>query len=255
MKNNCGIYCIKNNINDKLYIGQSINLKRRKRKHFSELNTNHHVNTHLQRAYNKYGKENFEFKILLLCEKEDLTYYEDFFIKLFKTQTYGYNINDADSPPDNRGERNGMYGVEPQNKRKDIDENINVIAEEYRNGMPLSHLAKKYNISRRHMRIKLRTVFSKEEMDIINKQNSKSPLIKHDNNKGTRHNIQSRVNMSKSHNTSGYFRTSFDSYDKIWIYKYYDENGKRRKISAKTLEKLEKKVKDKNLEWIKFESN
>ena len=56
MKNNCGIYCIKNNINDKLYIGQSINLKRRKRKHFSELNTNHHVNTHLQRAYNKYAK-------------------------------------------------------------------------------------------------------------------------------------------------------------------------------------------------------
>lgn len=46
--------------------------------------------------------------------------------------------------------------------------------------------------------------------------------------------------MSKSHNTSGYFRTYFDSYDKIWIYKYYDEDGKRRKISAKTLEKLEK---------------
>jgi len=254
MDNNCGIYCIQNKVNGKLYVGQSINLKRRKTKHFSELKKNCHINKHLQRAYNKYGKENFKFKVLLLCEEDDLTYYENFFINHFRSQANGYNICDASSPPDNRGQKNGMYGAVPPNKRIDIEENILNIAKEYKNGMPLSHLAKKYGIARRHMRAKLRMVFSKEEMAIINQQNSKSPLIKHDNHKGTTHNINSRINMSRAHNTSGYFRVSYDKYKGgSWIYKYYDDKGKRRKISAKTLDKLEKKVKDRNLTWMKFE--
>lgn len=58
------IYCIKNNVNDHCYIGQTINFSQRKSKHFRELENNKHHNLPLQRAYNKYGKENFSMFII-----------------------------------------------------------------------------------------------------------------------------------------------------------------------------------------------
>lgn len=58
------IYCIKNNVNDHCYIGQTINFVQRKSKHFRELERNEHHNLPLQRAYNKYGKDNFSIEII-----------------------------------------------------------------------------------------------------------------------------------------------------------------------------------------------
>ena len=60
-----GIYKIENLIDGKVYIGQSINILRRLADHKSSLKYNRHHNGYLQRAYNKYGKENTE--ILKLC--------------------------------------------------------------------------------------------------------------------------------------------------------------------------------------------
>lgn len=71
-----GIYKITNIHNGKSYIGSAVNLYARKHIHFSTLKTNKHKNRHLQNAYNKYGKEAFEFKILLYCDKENLIFYE-----------------------------------------------------------------------------------------------------------------------------------------------------------------------------------
>ena len=56
---NCGIYIIQNNINNHIYIGSSINVKKRFNSHRNLLNTNKHPNSHLQAAWNKYGIENF----------------------------------------------------------------------------------------------------------------------------------------------------------------------------------------------------
>ena len=58
------IYCIKNSVNDHCYIGQTINFIQRKSKHLRELEKNEHHNLPLQRAYNKYGKENFDIFII-----------------------------------------------------------------------------------------------------------------------------------------------------------------------------------------------
>jgi group I intron endonuclease len=89
MEKLCGIYKIENLINGDMYIGQSINLIRRKTKHFSELRNKKHRNKHLERAFHKYGEENFEFKILLYCEPEELTYYEQSLVDLWNPE---YNI-------------------------------------------------------------------------------------------------------------------------------------------------------------------
>lgn len=59
-----GVYLIRNIKNGKVYVGQTNNLKLRKQNHFADLKANIHHNKHLQSAWNKYGKENFEFEVL-----------------------------------------------------------------------------------------------------------------------------------------------------------------------------------------------
>jgi group I intron endonuclease len=59
-----GIYKIVNKINGKFYIGSSVNIKIRWYRHITELLRNVHKNTHLQRAWNKYGRYNFVFEII-----------------------------------------------------------------------------------------------------------------------------------------------------------------------------------------------
>ena len=64
-----GIYLIKNILDDKVYIGSSINLKSREYKHFWMLRKGIHDNNYLQSSYNKFGEENFKFEILENCEQ------------------------------------------------------------------------------------------------------------------------------------------------------------------------------------------
>ena len=58
-----GIYMILNHTNDKIYIGQSIDIKTRWKQHKSNLNCNRHENKHLQSAWDKYGKDKFEIQL------------------------------------------------------------------------------------------------------------------------------------------------------------------------------------------------
>ena len=63
-----GIYCIINILNNKKYIGSTLNFRIRLRRHYYTLRNNKHHNIHLQHAYNKYGINCFVFKILETCE-------------------------------------------------------------------------------------------------------------------------------------------------------------------------------------------
>lgn len=88
----CGIYCIKNLINNKCYIGQSQDIMRRWRKEKSVLSgKNPAWNAHLQSAWKKYGKENFEFSILEECPIENLDEREMFWIAYYDSFNNGYN--------------------------------------------------------------------------------------------------------------------------------------------------------------------
>lgn len=60
----CAIYKITNKTNNKFYIGSSINLEERWYSHKRALEAKEHHSIKLQRAWNKYGKENFSFEIL-----------------------------------------------------------------------------------------------------------------------------------------------------------------------------------------------
>lgn len=54
-----GIYIITNTINHKIYVGQSNNVFRRKKQHFSALKAGKHENVQLQFDYNMFGRKNF----------------------------------------------------------------------------------------------------------------------------------------------------------------------------------------------------
>lgn len=62
-----GVYLISNNVNGKCYVGSTIHLDQRRKQHFSRLAHN----KHLQNAYNKYGKEAFEFEVLEIIDIDD----------------------------------------------------------------------------------------------------------------------------------------------------------------------------------------
>jgi 2-polyprenyl-3-methyl-5-hydroxy-6-metoxy-1,4-benzoquinol methylase len=96
-KHTCGIYQILNSINGKRYIGFSINIENRWRKHKRVLNKGCHDNSYLQRAWNYYGMENFIFEIIqeLSPDEEILKLMEIYWIAYynsFKGDGGGYNL-------------------------------------------------------------------------------------------------------------------------------------------------------------------
>jgi len=88
-KGKSGIYCIHNTINNKKYIGSSINIYQRLLAHRSYLRKNIHANSHLQNAFNKYSESNFKCFVLEYCEEIVLIEKEQYYINLFNSE---YNI-------------------------------------------------------------------------------------------------------------------------------------------------------------------
>lgn len=84
------IYMIFNVVNEKFYIGSAVNLDKRLASHLWHLTNNSHYNRYLQRAWDKYGFDNFQFYRLELCDKEKLIEREQHYIDLLKPK---YNLS------------------------------------------------------------------------------------------------------------------------------------------------------------------
>lgn len=83
-----GIYQIRNKINGKVYVGRSVNIERR---WYEERNGQ--VNSHLLRAFAKYGLDNFDFSVIEECPKQMLSERERYHIQRLRSneKALGYN--------------------------------------------------------------------------------------------------------------------------------------------------------------------
>src|ERR1700743_1721332 len=85
------VYIITNNVNNKRYIGQTIQkLDNRWRSH-----TYHHHKMAISRAIKKHGAEHFNIRVLARCDSiEEMNHREAYYIKLFNTLSpNGYNLD------------------------------------------------------------------------------------------------------------------------------------------------------------------
>ena len=91
-----GIYCIINIKNSKKYIGSSKNIRQRLWSHRAELRHNKHENSYLQNAWNKYGEQNFIWKVDKFdLTKQELDELETKTIKQENSFTNGYNLTEG----------------------------------------------------------------------------------------------------------------------------------------------------------------
>lgn len=89
MKILSGIYQIVNLVNGHRYIGSSNNIYKRWKRHLWHLRRGEHHSVYLQRAYNLYPKESFEFSVIEEVDESKLFEREEYHINELKPE---YNL-------------------------------------------------------------------------------------------------------------------------------------------------------------------
>lgn len=136
-----GIYKITNILNNKVYIGQAMDIQNRIREHKELLNRNCHPNNHLQHSWNLYGDEKFIFSAIEKCDKEILTEREQFWIDFYGgiNSDNTYNQRDAGS--------HGTHSEETKLKLSRLSKGIpkkpgRKVSKEGRLSLSVSHIGK-----------------------------------------------------------------------------------------------------------------
>lgn len=129
------IYIITNSINDKVYIGQTIQtLQERWQGHCRKAYSTNEANMHIKRAIFKYGKDNFAIKELERCSIETLDEREIYYINLYNSYQNGYNNT-----------LGGKSGTKPLKLDK---EQQDTCLELYKLGFSLREIAKEFNVDK-----------------------------------------------------------------------------------------------------------
>lgn len=92
--NQAGVYCLKNRVNGKRYVGSSRRIGTRIKAHISALNNGTHCNRHLQRAWDRYGPASFTVLVLEICNSNECLAIEQQWIDRYDSanQDVGYNL-------------------------------------------------------------------------------------------------------------------------------------------------------------------
>lgn len=88
----CCVYFITCLTNKKQYVGSTIDFESRTLDHLKCLRSNRHCNKKLQRAYNKYGEESFQFSIYEECIENQLLKLEQNVLDNLGLVKNGFNI-------------------------------------------------------------------------------------------------------------------------------------------------------------------
>lgn len=167
-KGKCGIYCIKNTVNDKVYIGKAKNIYNRIRSHKYNLRKkSKDENRHLINAWYKYGEDVFIYTILeeFDFDEQKLREREDYWIVEYDAtnQDKGYNMRRDSSTgcfvseetrqllsEINSGENNPNYGNKWSDEQR--QQMSKTLKEQYANGRTNSEKAWQNGITERNKR-------------------------------------------------------------------------------------------------------
>lgn len=89
----CGIYTIKRPESDRCYVGSSVNIRNRWKKHKQELRNGTHHSYLLQRAWNKYGEAAFMWTVIEEIDRTHLAVREQYWIDTLSAYKKGYNAS------------------------------------------------------------------------------------------------------------------------------------------------------------------
>ena len=119
------IYCISNDINDKVYIGKTLSsLENRFQEHCKDSIKERNEKRPLYNAMNKYGVEHFHIDLVEEVPIEELNLKEQFWIQQFNSYNYGYNATTG-------GDGKQLY-------------DYHLFIKDYNNGMLINEIALKY---------------------------------------------------------------------------------------------------------------
>lgn len=152
------IYKYTNKLNNRVYIGQTINEKLRKESHFKS-----GANCKFHRAIHYYGWMNFEYEVIEVVDKSKLSERELYWINYYDSVNNGYNSKTR-SCVDALEKKEQLilnnlwpfslpYGYEHRNKDGNVyinEDQANIIKNiynDYVNGLSYSDIKKKYNIT------------------------------------------------------------------------------------------------------------
>ena len=102
-----GVYAIRCRYNGRTYVGSSKNIKRRWLRHRGDLRGGIHHSPHLQRAWDKYGEQGFEFFVLSYCAVDELLEHEQFWLD---SSTCFYNGSRTAGRVDHTPETRARFG-------------------------------------------------------------------------------------------------------------------------------------------------
>lgn len=130
----CGVYFIKNTVNEKFYVGSSVDINRRLKGHLSSLRNGRHVNHLLQADWDKFGEANFSTGVLdvtcvgemIALEQAWIDRIADYNLAPAAGSTLGFKQSDQFKRNQSirvRGEGNPMFGT----KRPDVGERMRAL--------------------------------------------------------------------------------------------------------------------------------
>ena len=148
--NCCGIYLIRNKINNKIYIGQSVDIKRRAQEHMRsgqpkkyKIKSERDSNTPIHLAMQKYGIQNFTINVLEECSRQELNDRERYWIAILNSTdpNIGYNLTSG-------GQENFALKGEAHSQAKLSQQDVNEIYYLLENSkLSFPEIAAKYKVS------------------------------------------------------------------------------------------------------------
>ena len=139
------VYKIVNLTNGNKYVGSALRVKHRWNDHTKLLDENRHHSQRLQHAWNKYGKENFQFSIIEYCDREVMLIREQHWIDaLGAFGKRGYNMNPV------AWSRLGAKMSEESLKRMSEARKGTVLTEEHKKKLSIGMIGKQYSLGYKH---------------------------------------------------------------------------------------------------------